>query len=143
MKKVFKLSSMMRSTLVVFWASGVALLASSCATVPTEPLAPGELRLLGLEVEGGGNVSRGIHYAVKVIFEADGKPEIKNACLSWAGEGPYCLEVKEVYYGLPGTFSVWARINNPGSYRLECYIEYIRDGKIRRTNVVGTQVTVR
>jgi hypothetical protein len=143
MKKIFKISSMMRSILIVFWVSGVVLLASSCATVSTGPLAPGELRLLGLEVEGGGNVTPGIHYAVKVIFEADGKPEIKNACLSWSGEGPYCFKVKEIYYGLPGTFRIWPRTNNPGSYRLECYVEYIRDGKTQRTNVVGSQITIR
>jgi len=143
MKKIFKISSMTRSILIVFWVSGVVLLASSCATVPTGPLAPGELRLLGLEVEGGGIVTLGLQYSVRVIFEADGKPEIKRACFSWSGEGPDCFKVKEIDYDLPATLSVRLQTRNPGSFRLECYVEYIRDGRTQRTNVVGSQITVR
>jgi len=41
----------MRSTLIAILVGGVVILSiSSCATVPTEPLASGELRLLSIRV---------------------------------------------------------------------------------------------
>lgn len=123
--------------------SGAVLLFSSCATVPTEPLAQGELRLLRIQVLGGEPILSNLTYAVKVFFEADGKPEIKKACFYWSGDGPYCFRVTDVDFGPPGTFRVWLRTNHSGFCKLECYVEYVRDGKSRSTNIVSSQITIR
>jgi len=132
-----------RFILISVLMGGVILLLSSCATVPTGPLASGEVRLLSIEVPGGEGLREGISYGVNVVFEAEDRPEVKRACFKWSGDGPYCYAVKDVNYGSPGYFTVWLRtINYPGSYTLECYAQYTRDGGTQLTNVVSTQVSV-
>ncbi len=132
-----------RFMLISVLIGGVVLLNSSCATVPTGPLASGEMRLLSIEVQGGEGLMIGMSYRVNIIFEAEGRPEIKRACFKWSGDGPYCYGVKDVNYGSPGYFTLWIRpINYSGSYALECYAQYARDGGTRMTNVVGTPVSV-
>lgn len=133
----------MRFILISVLMCGVVLLVSSCATVPTGPLASGEMRLLSIEVPGGESLVSNMFYGAHVIFESEDKPEVKRACFKWSGDGPYCFEVKDVNYGSPGYFTVWLRtVNNSGSYMLECYAQYTRDGGTRLTNVVSTQVSV-
>ncbi len=121
---------------------GVAVLSaiSSCATVPKEPLGPGELRLLSMEVPENGNLKLSILYRMTITFEADGKPEIRRACLVWPGEAARCLRVKNVEYGSEASFEV-GLYALPDRNRLECYVEYIREGKVRRTNTVFSYVT--
>jgi hypothetical protein len=132
---------MMRSILITILASGVVLLlTSSCATVPTEPLAPGELRLLSLQM--GGNAGINVSVRVKVLFEADGRPEIRRACFTWSGDGLSCLKVSQVEYGSPGSLTVWIAAPKNGTFVLEGYVEYIRNGKPWPTNKVSTHVTV-
>jgi len=133
----------MWSKWIALLTGGVIFFAPSCVTVPTEPFIPGELRLLTIEVPGAESIGTSLHYLVKVTFESDGKSKIRKACFYWSGDGPYCHRVKEVDYGPPGTFRVWLRTDNPGFYRLECYVEYFRDGEIKVTNVISSQITVR
>ena len=118
------------------------LLNSSCATVPTEPLASGELRLLGLHVPQREDIKVNFLFVVIINFEADGKPEIRTACFSFSGDGPYCYKVTDVNYGSPGTIKVQVRAKNSGSHALESYVYYIKDGKSQPTNVVGSQIRV-
>jgi hypothetical protein len=131
--------AMMRHILLMAVLTGGVIfsLVSSCATVPTEPLTPGELRLLRLDVPGSEAISRGVDYQVKIDFDADGKPEIKRICFYYSGDGPYCILKWNVS---TGTIILWARADRTGQYQLECYAEYIRDGKIQRTNSVGKSV---
>ena len=129
---------MILSCLILSWAS-ITLL--SCATVPKGPLAPGELRLLSMEVPK--DIRKAVPYEVVITFEANGEPEIKDACFYWSGEGPYCFKLKKVTFGSPGTFKVRLQTNNPGSYTLNCQVQYVREGKIRLTNYVGSQIYVR
>ena len=129
----------MRFILISVLMGGVILLLSSCATVPTGPLASGEVRLLSIEVPGGGGLMGGISYGVNVVFESEDRPEVKRACFKWSGDGPYCYGVKDVNYGSPGSFTVWLRaVHSPGFYTLECYAQYTQDGVTRLTNVVDT-----
>jgi hypothetical protein len=131
----------MKGVLTAILMSVAILLAiSSCATVPKEPLGPGELRLLSLYVPENGNLKTGIAYRISINFEADGKPEIRRACFTWSGDGPYCVRVKDVKYGSDAYIELpfYAR---PDTNRLDCYVEYVRDGKIRRTNTVLSYVT--
>ena len=128
---------------MVILISGVVFLFSSCATVPTEPLAQGELRLLSIQVLGGESIRVNISYAVKIIFEADGKPEIRTACFYWSGDGPNCFKVKDVSYGSPGTINVEPRAMSSGSLVLETYVLYIRDGKTQPTKIIRSPISIR
>ncbi len=128
--------------MVALMVVAVLLMVPSCATVSTKPIAPGEVRLLGINIGESGDIRRNLQYPVDISFEADGRPEIKRACFSWSGEGPYCFKVKDVNYG-SGTIKVDFRSpNNPGNYTLESYVLYIRDERTRSTNVVRTHIWV-
>jgi hypothetical protein len=111
---------------------------SSCATVPNKPLAPGELRLLGVLVPEKEKIKVSLPFAVNISFEADGKPEVRAACFTLSGDGPHCSKVMYVDYGSPGTISAQIRTKNPGARLLEGYVLYLRDGKVQATNVVST-----
>ena len=133
----------MRSTWVTVLVGGVViLLASSCATVPTDPLASGELRLLSMHVPQREDIRLNFQFVVNINFEADGKPEIRTACFSFSGDGPYCFKVTDVNYGSPRTIKVQIRAKNSGSHSLESYVYYINDGKTQPTNVVNCQIRV-
>jgi len=132
---------MMKPVLVGVFV-GVALLLGifSCATVPSEPLGEGELKLLKIKVPENGNLRVGLLYTVDISFEADGKPEISRVLCFCSGEGPYYYKVKGVTYGSPGGFSIDFSVPDIGSQRVECYADYVRDGKRRRTNSVFSRV---
>ena len=133
----------MRSILITVLLSGVVLLiASSCATVPKEPLASGELRLLGMQVPGNGDLVVGLSYNIYFTFDADGKPEMSRACCYWSGdpERQYCYKVNDVKYGSPGKFSLDLSPPYPDQQRLKCYVDYVRDGKRQRTNAVTSSI---
>ena len=133
----------MRSIWIAILIGGIViLLISSCATVPTEPLTSGELRLLSIHVPMKEDIKVNFPFVVNINFEADGKPEIRTACFSFSGDGPYCVKVTDVNYGSPGTIKVQVRAKNSGSYALESYVYYIKDGKVQPTNVVGSQIRV-
>ena len=119
----------------------VLLLVSSCATVPTEPLASRELRLLSIHPEKG-DIRVNFPFVVNINFETDGKPEIRTACFYFSGDGPYCYKVTDVNYGSPGAIKVQVHAKNSGSYSLESYVYYLRDGKVQPTNVVNCNIRV-
>jgi hypothetical protein len=126
--------------IAVFMA--VALLSgiSSCATVPAEPLGEGELRLLRISVPENGNLRPGLSYTVEISFEANGKPEINRVVCYCGGEGPYYYRIRDVTYGSPGSFTVDFSVHDAGPQRLECYADYVRDGKKQRTNGLFSRV---
>lgn len=129
----------MRCVSIAALMMGAVLLGiSSCATVPTKPLAPGELRLLRMLVPEKQNIRVNLPFVVNIRFEAEGEPEIRAACFYFAGDGPYCFKVTDVNYGSPGTIKVQIRTKNSGSHLLEGYVLYIQDGKIQPTNAVST-----
>jgi hypothetical protein len=130
------------SQLITILLSGIVLLvALSCATVPKEPLAPGKVRLLSIDVPGSG-IKGNSAFAVNIFFEAVGEPEIRKACFYGLGEGLYCLEVTYATFGTKRFLQVQLPGIRPGSYRAECYAEYFRDGEVRKTNVITTQILV-
>ena len=133
----------MRSIWITVLIGGIViLLISSCATVSKEPIASGELRLLSMQVPMKEDIKVNFSFEVNIKFEADGKPEIRTACFSFSGDGPYCYKVTDVDYGSPGTIKVQVRAKNSGSHSLESYVYYIKDGKSQPTNVVGSQIRV-
>ena len=129
----------MRSISIPVLVVGAVLLGiSSCATVPTKPLAPGELRLLSMVVPEKEKIRAGSPFVVNIDFDVEGQREIKAACFYFADDGPHCFKVTDVNYGSPGTIKVQIYTTNPGARLLEGYVLYIRDGKTERTNMVRT-----
>ena len=128
----------MKSILIgVLMGAAVLLGISSCATVPTEPLGEGELRLLKMQVPEIGNLRVGYPYKFNISFEANGNPEIIRAVCTCSGSAPYIPEVEGVKYGSPGDFSVHLSACNIGPQTLECYADYVSAGKRRRSNSVS------
>jgi hypothetical protein len=129
----------MKSILITILLSGIVLSgASSCATVPKEPLAPGEVRLLSIDAIGGGNIKAYLSFAVNIFFEAASNPEIKRACFYESGEEPSCFDVSYLTLDMKKAFQVYLPGLKAGSHRVECYAEYLRDGKMQQTNVVSS-----
>ncbi len=116
---------------------------SSCVTTPKAPLAPGEVRLLSMNVVGGGLEAHS-SFAINIFYEAAGNPEIKRVCFYETGRWwRYCFDESDISYFTLGTkraFQVWLPGIGPGSHRVECYAEYIRGGEVRRTNVIFIQI---
>ena len=128
--------------MVALMAIAVLLMVPSCATVSTKPLTPGEVKLLGINIRETGDMRANLQYLVDISFEADGRPEIRSACFSWSGEGPYCFKVRDVNYG-SGTIRVDFRSSpDKGHHILESYVLYTGDGRTRSTNVVRTNISV-
>jgi hypothetical protein len=132
----------MRSVLIGILLSGIVLsMGSSCVTVPKEPLAPGEVRLLSMEALGSG-IKEGSAFPVNVFFEGEGKVEIKKACFYESKEKQFCSDVSYLTLGKKKAFQVYLPSTKAGSYRVECYAEYIRNGEIRKTNVIAAQISI-
>ncbi len=102
-----------------------------------EPSSRGEFRLLSIEVPQSGDLSENVEYWTTVNFDADPKPEIRKACFNFSGGSQSCVDVqaKDVIYGLHSFFRVMIHLP-AGTKRIDCYAEYIRDGKTHRTNTV-------
>jgi len=141
--KIFPVRLTMRKVIVInVLILGVILSISSCATAPTRPLAPGEVRLLKMDVPLEGDTKRGLPFMVSIHFEAEGRPEIKRACFYMSGDGPYCFKITNVKYGHPGIIEVEIRPNQFGSYLLKGYVLYLRDGKTQLSNQVTTLIHI-
>lgn len=123
-------------------SGAIFLLLSSCATVPTEPLASGEMRLLSIEVPQKEDIRESLPFAVNIRFEADGEPEIVTACFFWSGGGPYCSKIAGVTYGSPGIIRMQLHPRSPGLIALDGYVVYRKDGKTETTNVISQRLRV-
>ena len=125
----------MRSILSVLMCLAVLLVISSCAT--TEPLREGELRLLKMQVPENGNLKFSGSYRFIINFESDGSAEIIRAVCTCQDSGPRVYRAEDVRYGSKlGNFSLWLSACDYGSHRLECYVDYVSDGKRQRSNSV-------
>jgi hypothetical protein len=145
-----------RSVLIVVLISVPALLViSSCATITEgpegatfslgkkDPSAESEFRLLSIDIPLTGDLSADVEHWATINFEADPKPSIHRACFNFSGGEQSCVDVqaKDVSYGSHPYFRV--PIHVPvGSKKIDCYAEYIRDGKAHRTNTVTYHVIV-
>jgi hypothetical protein len=114
------------------------LLTSSSCTVKK-----GELRLLDMEIRQPERLLTDVQFWIRVNFEADGNPEIRRACFYWFGDGPYCVNVdaKNVEYGSFAYFDV-PLVARYGPSVLQCYVEYLRDDRVERSNAVAHSVNV-
>jgi len=139
---------------IVLIGVGIWLVISSCATITegregtfslfgTKGPSGREFKLLSIDIPLAGNLSADVEYWATINFEADPKPEIQRACFSFSGDRKSCVDVqaKDVTYGSHQYFRVPIHIP-VGSKRIDCYAEYIRDGKTHRTNTVTFHVIV-
>ena len=128
---------------------GVLLVISSYATVSTgrdlwlrgeTPSVGDHLKLLSMDIPQTWSPSADVKYWATIKFESGSIPEIRRACFSFSGGGQSCVDVeaKDVDYG---HFRVPIHIP-VGSKRIDCYAEYIRDGKLSRTNTITYYVIV-
>jgi hypothetical protein len=146
----------LKSILISVLIAGFVLsVISSCANVTEgpegrtfslavkDPSRGGELRLLSVDVPQSGNLSPDVEYWTTINFEADHKPEILRACFNFSGGGQSCVDVqtKDVTYRSHPYFRVAIHVPE-GTKRIDCYAEYIRDGKTQRTNTVTYYVIV-
>jgi hypothetical protein len=126
---------MKRVLIPILMSVAILLAISSCATVKK-----GELRLLSMDIPENGNLKADIPFWVRIYFVADGNPEISKACFFWDGDGPYCFNVKDAKYGSFAYFEV-SLLARLGPDNLQCYVEYVRDGKIQRSNAIASFIT--
>ena len=110
-------------------------------TLGKEPPSVGELKLLSIDIPQSWNLSTNIEYWTTINFEADRNPKIDRACFNFSGGSQSCVDVqaKDVTYASHPYFRV--PIHVPvGTKRIDCYAEYIRNGKTQRTNTVTYNV---
>jgi len=122
---------------------GVVMLSmvSSCATVPTEPPAPGEVRLLGVRFADFSAIRKMLQYVVEIKFECDGEVDVRQACFYWDDRGPYCSNIMDITYG---TRTIRAVIGTPapGQYVLKSFVRFVKEGKELRSNTVQTAAEI-
>ena len=119
----------------------VLLMISSCATVPTEPLGPGEVRLLKMDFPDDSDIRKNTRYVVSIKFEAEGGPEITRVCVQWTGYGTACSKVLDYGNGILRAEVLAPGV--PGSYAVKSYVYYVRNGKIEQSNLVQTPVNLK
>ncbi len=133
----------MKSILIgVLMGVVILLMVSSCATVPTEPPAPGEVRLLGVKFAGFQPPKKALRYVVEIKFESDGQVDVTRACFYWDDNGPSCYNIMEISYG---TRTISALIDTPpvpGNFVLRSYVQFIKDKRALRSNIVQTSVEI-
>jgi len=127
----------------------ILLVISSCASIregpegPTlsiggkEPTTADEIKLLSMELPQSGNLSPNLEYWATINFAANKKTTINKACFTFSGGVQTCVDVqeKDVTYGMQTYFRVPIRVPT-GSKKIDCYVEYVRDGATKRTNTV-------
>lgn len=119
------------------------LVISSCATVPTEPLGQGELRLSGVSFSDSGNINPKARCTVNIQFEAKGTPEITRVGVAWGGASAHYTNKMEVSYENRLIRVDVPTPEAPGSYGFKAWVYYIREGRIEQSNSEDTSVLVR
>jgi hypothetical protein len=146
MKLVLKAVLMNIVVLLVisFWATiteGAEIDLSSI--LGKEPSSGGELKLLSMDIPQSWDSSKDLKYWATINFKADQKPEIQRACFNFSGGSQSCVDVqaKDVAYEWNSYFRVPIKVP-VGTKRIDCYVEYKRDGKTQRTNTVTYHIII-
>ena len=119
----------------------ILLMVSSCATAPKELPAPGEVRLSGIKFEDFGLIRKGVQYVVEMKFESDGEVDVRRACVYWDDSGPSCYNILDITYGTR-TIRVVVGTPSPGRYIMKGFVQFAKDGRQFRSNVVQTAVEI-
>ena len=107
------------------------------------PYNKGRLRLLSMDVPQSWDLSTNMEYWATIKFEADSKPKIQRACFNFSGGSQSCVDVQAKDLTYPSHPHFRVPIHIPvGTKRIECYAEYIQDGKRERTNTITYTVII-
>ncbi len=131
----------MRAMVIIVLSGAVFWIIASCATVPKPPLGSGEVRLLRMDIPNNGTLSSNVGYLFTIHFQADDNPPIKSVCFDFSNDRKYCesVDAADVTYGPYAQVRVPLRVPT-GSNRLDCYLEYLLNGEIQRTNTLSAFV---
>ncbi len=99
-----------------------------------EPSRGDQLKLISIDIPQTGTISADVKYWARIKIDAGFKPEIRRACFNFSGVRQSCIDV-DVKDITSREFRVPIHIPS-GSKRIDCYAEYVRDGKISRTNII-------
>ena len=152
LKEVMNVKSVLTTVLI---SIGILLVISSWATITEgqegyfnwtlgeKPPSERELRLLSMDIPQSMDLSADVEHWAAIKFEADSKPEIRRVCFNFSGDRQVCVDVeaKDIRYGSHPYVRVPIHVPE-GSKKIDCYAEYIREGKTRRTNTVTYYVIV-
>ncbi|HUL20065.1 MAG TPA: hypothetical protein VLZ10_01330 [Thermodesulfobacteriota bacterium] len=102
-----------------------------------------ELKLLSMDIPQSWTLSTNIEYWATIKFETDRNPKIQRACFNFSDRSESCVDVqaKDVTYSSHPYFRVAIHIP-VGTKKVDCYAEYIQEGKTRRTNTVTYTIIV-
>lgn len=102
------------SIIMTVMVVGITLITLGCATVPTGPLAPGELRLTTITAPE--KIKAGVPYDVVISFQANDPVQIMKGCFYWQigahKARPYCFHIREINLETK-TFKVRLNTKNP------------------------------
>lgn len=86
------------------------------------------------------------------VYETQQPGSVGSACTKWLAEGPYshisplfCVRPRTVHYDeTPSNILVRLRTRNVKPYynKLQCFVEYVRDGRLVQTNMVSASIRV-
>ncbi len=132
----------MKAVVILMLGGALVLTSSSCATVPKEPLGPGEVRLTRMDIPDNGTLSANVGYLFTIHFQAEDNPPIKRVCFAFSSGRKYCdsIESGQVLYGPKAEIRAPLHIPAGGPNRLDCCLEYVRNGEIQRTNILSAYV---
>lgn len=120
----------------------LALVLTACQTTQTgsAETAP-TLILTTLEVDE--NLSATIPYAVSLPYQivGEGTVTVRQACFTWSGEGPYCFNAQNDSDNK--TITVRLHTNNPNTYVLAGFVEYVSNGWKKQSNTVSQIIDVK
>ncbi len=108
-----------------------------------EPPSGDKLKLISMDIPQSLDLSTNMEYWATINFEADRKPKIHRACFNFSGGSQSCVDVqaKDVTYPSHPHFRVPIHVPM-GTKRINCYAEYIRDGKTQQTNTITYHVII-
>ncbi len=92
------------------------------------------VRLVSMDIPQTWTPSADVKYWATIKYDAGFKPEIRRACFNFSGGRQSCVDV-EAKDVTSGHFRVPIQVP-VGSKRIDCFAEYVRDGKISQTNTI-------
>src|SRR5512135_1362519 len=92
------------------------------------------VKLISMDIPQTVAPTEDVKYWATIKYDSGMKPEIRRACFNFSGIGESCFDVDEKDV-TSRNFRVPIHVP-AGGKKVECYAEYIRDGKLSRTNTI-------
>ncbi len=98
------------------------------------PAVGDHVKLISIDIPQTLTPTEDVKYWATIKYDAGIKPEIRRVCFNFSGIGESCVDVEEKNV-TSRNFRVPIHVP-AGTKKIDCYAEYIRDGKISRTNTI-------